>query len=102
MPFEKGKSGNPSGKPNKLNNGVIEARKHAEAAMARLGKEIHNEDANIAIKAANSILDRAWGKPKEHVEHSGDVLSGLIELITGRTEGLPNEFEGTTGTTSLQ
>jgi hypothetical protein len=64
MRFEKGKSGNPGGRPK--GDGEIRelARKHTATALATLvqiAEGGENESARVA--AANAILDRGWGKP---------------------------------------
>ncbi len=71
MPFE---PGNKLGgqKPKKSNKVAGMAREQTEAAINRLIQALGNPDDNVAIKAANSLLDRGWGKPQEYVEHSGD------------------------------
>jgi len=78
MVFVKGSSGNPGGKSSKLNSGVLEARKHAEEAILVLSQSLKSPDENIRVKSANSILDRAWGKPKEQIEHTGADGGAII------------------------
>ena len=58
------------------------ARKHAPdalAALVRITKQGASESAIVA--AANSILDRAYGKPVQAVEHAGK-------------DGAPMPFDG--------
>ena len=64
MRFAKGQSGNPGGRP-KADGEIRElARQHTVMALRTL-REIaecgENESARVA--AANSLLDRGWGKP---------------------------------------
>lgn len=65
MPFEPGQIANPKGRPIKTNMATLEARKHAEKAIFRLAELLDSEDDNIRHKSAVSLLDRAYGKPKE-------------------------------------
>lgn len=80
MPFKKGQSGNPGGKTSRINSASGMARKHAEEAIKRLAEELKNPDGNIAIKAANSLLERGYGKPKEYIELTGED-GGAIKTI---------------------
>lgn len=89
--FRKGKSGNPGGRP-KLTEGEKHARNEAyhlankatPAAIKRL-IELMQCDGMIGIAACNSILDRALGKPTEHLEadinnnDSGQDISQLTD-----------------------
>lgn len=56
------------------------ARSHTEAAINALLGVMNQPDAPPAAKvsAANSILDRGWGKPAQPIENGED---GAFELI---------------------
>ena len=47
------------------------------------------------IAAANSILDRAFGKPRQEVEHSGDAAQPLEILIRHFTDEASNSVATT-------
>ena len=83
MRFEKGRSGNPGGRP-KGHGDIRElARRHTGAALATLVEICQNggnEGARVA--AATAILDRGWGKPMVYVP----TLSPKIELNFGFTK----------------
>ena len=56
MPFVKGKSGNPGGRP-KLDESVVAlARAASPKAMARMVELIDSEDEGIALKAAEKVI----------------------------------------------
>ncbi|MEB4590514.1 hypothetical protein VSS37_05945 [Candidatus Thiothrix sp. Deng01] len=47
------------------------------------------------IAAANSILDRALGKPRQEVEHSGDAAQPLEIMIRHFSDEVPNSVVST-------
>lgn len=75
--FKPGMSGNPSGRP-KADLSVRElAKGHTEEAMATLLEVARNKKASSSarVAAASALLDRAWGKPPQHIEAVGVGLS---------------------------
>jgi hypothetical protein len=72
MPFKRGISGNPGGRPKKTEQ-VIEiealARQYAPQAMEALIKIAANGKSDSARVAASiAILDRAFGRPRQTLE----------------------------------
>lgn len=68
------------------------ARQHTEQAIQTLVEVMNNPKAQSRsrVSAAQSLLDRGWGKPKETIDHgvTGE-LAELLRVIDGRTRGLP-------------
>lgn len=84
MPFEKGQSGNPGGRARyTLPDGrtlAEVAREHTVAAIETLVQVMQSGDTSAAqVSAANAILDRGWGKPKQDL--GLDVSDDAAELV---------------------
>ncbi len=73
MAFEKGKSGNPGGRPKVLGEVQALAREYTAEAIETLRDIMRNKEAPPAARgyAANSILDRGYGKPSQTVNMGG-------------------------------
>lgn len=75
MPFVKGQSGNPTGGSKKSTAIKELAQAHCERAVARLAELMESEDEGIAVKAADILLERGYGKAPQSQELnvSGDI-----------------------------
>jgi Family of unknown function (DUF5681) len=73
MPFKKGKSGNPGGRPKVVAEVKELARAHTREAIETLVSIMTNSKAAAAarVSAANALLDRGYGKPPQHI--TGEV-----------------------------
>lgn len=72
MPFKKGQSGNPGGRP-KLEGEIREiAQRHGPAAVRRLVQLMNDRDKRVSIAACNAILDRGYGKPQQAIQVKED------------------------------
>ncbi len=63
--FQKGRSGNPGGRPKAVKDVEEAAREHTPLAMRTLAEICAEARAPAAarVAAASTLLDRAWGKP---------------------------------------
>jgi hypothetical protein len=64
--WEPGQSGNPSGKGGLYHEAVRIARENAPAAMQKLAALMDCGDPRVEAVAANALLERAFGKPKDY------------------------------------
>ena len=72
MKFEKGKSGNPGGRPKENSEVRAAARLHGIAAIDKLVELMDGSDNRISVTAAQAILDRGFGKPSQSMTLSGE------------------------------
>lgn len=81
IPWKPGQSGNPGYVPKAQRVVLTLARKNSPAAMQTIIDLLHDPDARVRLAAATTILERAWGKPKEHMHIDGAGNNVLI--VTG-------------------
>jgi len=95
--FQKGKSGNPGGRP-VITSEVRElARKSAPKAFERILKLMNDKNPRIAMAASNAVLDRAYGKPSPEertasiamrpVKSAADVVEAISDLLMATAKG---------------
>lgn len=84
--FKPGQSGNPNGRPKKLPeldkllaDVLGEEKDGIEAAKAIL-MALRAKATKGDVRAAEVLLDRAYGKAKQNIEHSGEI-NGTTQLI---------------------
>ena len=72
-PFKKGQSGNPGGRPKVIAEVKELARAHTAEAIETLVSIMTNLKSAPAarVSAANSLLDRGYGKPPQHISGEG-------------------------------
>jgi hypothetical protein len=74
-PFQKGQSGNPGGKPRKTAAIEALAQQHADKAIAALVEALDGKD---RVQAAGLLLAYAYGKPRQQIEHSGEMARRYV------------------------
>ncbi len=77
MPFAKGQSGNPGGRPrgdlNVIANLAIEARKYSRLALGTLVEMCRKgETQALRFNAAIALLDRGYGRPTQSLDLKTD------------------------------
>jgi len=86
MPFVPGKSGNPSGRPKALFDVRELARKQTSKNIETM-IELRDgcPDANIRLKAANTLHEIAWGKPSQAVtgDGGGPIVLQWLDAAAG-------------------
>lgn len=79
-PFVKGQSGNPKGQPRKIPElkiliaEVLGEEKDGIAAAKAILMALRAKATKGDVRAAELLLDRAYGKAKESIQHSGTLI----------------------------
>ena len=79
--FQKGRSGNPGGRPKEVGEVRDLARQYTPAAIEALEGVMSSPTAPAAarVAAAEALLNRAWGKPTQPL--AGDDDAGPVQFI---------------------
>jgi hypothetical protein len=81
-PWQPGQSGYTVGSAKGYKRVLHLARKNSPEAMQTIIDCLKDNDARVRMTAATVILDRAWGKPKEHVSFDGADGMNIV-VVTG-------------------
>jgi hypothetical protein len=79
--WKKGQSGNPAGRPKKLPElrellaNVLGDEKDGKTAAEAILMALRAKAAKGDVRAAELLLDRAYGKPKQDVDLSGSMVT---------------------------
>ena len=66
--WKRGQSGNPGGRP-KISAEIRDlARIHGAQAIERLVELMHSKNESVAVRAAEALLDRGYGRPVQGIE----------------------------------
>ena len=79
----KGTAGNTTGSGSRGISHVRElARQHTQSAIETLAAIMQDDSKKDAarVAAAEALLDRAWGKPTQPVDHGGEGFSLVLHL----------------------
>ena len=88
--FKKGQSGNPKDRPRKLPEldallaEVLGEEKDGMTAAEAILKKLRQEAAKGNLRAAEILLNRAYGMPRQRLEHTGEdggPIKTVIEFI---------------------
>lgn len=85
MPFVKGQSGNPGGRPKETGEVKALARQYTEEAIHKLAEWMRSENPKASVAACQALLDRGYGRPTQPVAGDDDLppvsVRGVVELV---------------------
>jgi len=101
MPWAKGQSGNPGGRPRAIVEVQELARRETAASIAALVRIRDAEDTPPAavVAAATALLDRAWGRPVQshelhHHLEARHLTDAELIAIAAEGEAIAPDSEG--------
>src|SRR5260370_42625834 len=78
--WKPGQRGNPSGQTGEYGEVVRLAQSLSVRAIERLGELMESEDERVSVVAANSLLDRAYGKPQSQRPEEHSIEAKLARM----------------------
>lgn len=92
MPFQKGKSGNPGGRPKGSPKVIRELKKASVRAAKTLISLLDSEDEDIRLKASKEIVDRELGRPAQAIQDvQGNNIMGAVVFLPPKNTQEQNE-----------
>jgi hypothetical protein len=90
-PFKKGQSGNPNGRPKMPNlkeacAAVLADEKDGMTALDAVLKALRNKAIKGDVRAAQELMDRAYGKAMQAIDLKADVTSTITIIDADTTE----------------
>lgn len=101
MRFQRGQSGNPGGRPAMPAKMRDALQALSEKALTCLGELLDHRDGRIRLRAAERILDRAWGRPAIAVDLIASEGTPLAELPDSALEKLIAQIERLSASTDV-
>jgi len=89
--FKKGQSGNLNGRPKTVALLADLAREHTAEAIQTLVQLMNTGAGNVRVMAANSILDRGWGKPAQTTTTTITEKRSVLDWTTDELVAFLNE-----------
>lgn len=73
------------------------ARQYGQVAIQRLVALMHSDKEGVAVRAAEALLDRGYGRPVQGLELNRETPSQCfrVEFVPTRNPGLPAPSRGT-------